>query len=72
MEIVLWEGNVDQAWQTAQEGGCRPDLWMTLVAAREADHPADALSIYQPAIEPLMNETNNDAYVRAMNLMLKV
>jgi tetratricopeptide (TPR) repeat protein len=72
VEIFLWEGDVDQAWQAAQEGGCRQALWMKLAAAREADYPADALSIYQPVIEPLINETTNDAYAQAVHLLLKV
>jgi len=72
VEIFLWEENIDEAWQAAQEGGCRQDLWMKLAAEREADYPEDALSVYQPAIEPLINQTNNDAYAQAVVLLLKV
>ena len=39
---------------------------------RAADHPEDSLSVYQPAIEPLVNQTNNEAYRQAIDLILKV
>ncbi|NET39328.1 MAG: hypothetical protein F6K19_46400 [Cyanothece sp. SIO1E1] len=72
VEIFLWEGDLDQAWQAAQTGGCSKNLWMQLAAARAADHPEDALSVYQPAIEPLINQTSNEAYSKAVDLLLKV
>ena len=72
VEIFLWEGDAEQAWQAARSGGCSQSLWMQLAAIRAADHPEDALSVYQPMIEPLINETNNEAYHRAVDLILKV
>ncbi len=36
------------------------------------DHPEDSLAIYQERIEPLVNRTNNKAYTRAYELLLKV
>jgi uncharacterized Zn finger protein len=39
---------------------------------REEDHPEDSLAIYQERIEPLVNRTNNKAYRRAYELVLKV
>jgi uncharacterized Zn finger protein len=72
VEIFLWEGDEEQAWQAAQSGGCTSQLWMRLADLRATDHPEDALSVYQPAIEPLINQTNNDAYHQAVDLILKV
>lgn len=72
VEIFLWEGDAEQAWQVAQEGGCASRLWMKLAATREANHPEDALAIYQPAIEPKVNQKDNAAYAEAVDLLLKV
>jgi len=72
VEILLWEGDVDQAWREAQQGGCNPTLWQRLAELRAAEHPEDALAVYSDQIEPLINQTNNDAYRHAIELLLKV
>ena len=70
--ILLWEGNVEEAWREAKEGGCSEGLWLDLAARREEDHPEDSLVVYQGRIEPLVNQTNNKAYRDAYELLLRV
>ena len=72
VEIMLWEGNVEDAWREAKEGGCSDRLWLELAARREADHPEDSLVIYQERIEPLVNQTDYKAYRKAYELLLRV
>lgn len=72
VDIYLWEEDSDQAWQAAQTGGCSQRHWMRLADVRSSDHPEEALSVYQPAIEPLLNQTNNQAYEQAIELLLKI
>lgn len=72
VEIFLWEGDVEKAWQKAKSDGCSKNLWMRLAQLREADHPRDAISVYVPEIEPLINQTNNQAYGQAVTLLIKV
>jgi len=72
VRILLWEKRYDEAWQEACAGGCAEDLWLQLAAAREAEHPADALMIYQARIAPLIELTNNTAYEQAVELLRKV
>ena len=72
VEIFLWEGDVDQAWQEAQQGGCSHSLWMRLAALRATNHPEDALTVYSNQIEPLLDQTNNDAYHQAIDLLQKI
>jgi uncharacterized Zn finger protein len=72
VNIFLWEGDGEQAWIEAQSGGCSQKLWMELADQRAADHPEDALAVYLPAIEPLIEQGNNDAYRRAVDLLVKV
>lgn len=45
---------------------------MELAKLREKDHPADAISIYQARIEPIIGRTNNNAYREAIGLIRKV
>ena len=72
VEILLWEGNVEDAWREAKEGGCSDRLWLDLATRREVDHPEDSLAVYQERIEPLVNQTNNNAYKRAYELILRM
>lgn len=72
VEILLWEGNAEDAWREAKEGGCADKLWLDLAARREEEHPEDALDIYRASrIEPLIEQTNNTAYREACDLLLK-
>ena len=72
VSIFLWEKEDEAAWQEAQQGGCRNDLWLELAARREQDHPEDALAIYQRQIEPLVNQTQQQAYETAVSYLRKV
>ena len=51
VEILLWEGNVEEAWREAKEGGCSDELRLNLAAQREEVYPEDSLAIYQERIE---------------------
>jgi uncharacterized Zn finger protein len=72
VQVFLWEGDVDAAWEEAVEGGCSVRLWMELAERREADHPEDALPIYQEHVERLIGQKNNQGYAEAVELMRKV
>jgi hypothetical protein len=71
VEILLWEGNAEDAWREAKEGGCADKLWLDLAARREEGYPKEALDIYRARIEPLIEQTNNTAYREAYDLLLK-
>lgn len=72
VKVFLWEGDVEAAWEEAVEGACSVSLWMTLAARREADHPEDALPLYQEHVERVIGEKNNRAYEEAVELLRKV
>jgi uncharacterized Zn finger protein len=72
VEVFLWEDDVEAAWAEAQAGGCSDGLWMRLAAAREADHPADVLPIYQNHVERTIQVKKNDAYAEAVEWMHKI
>ncbi|MEO1132204.1 MAG: DUF6880 family protein [Cyanobacteria bacterium J06639_1] len=70
--IYLWEEKIEDAWRAAQNGNCSQQLWMQLAEARAINVPEDAIAIYQPAIEPLIKQTDNKAYKQAVKLLEKV
>lgn len=71
VEILLWEEDINSAWQEAQQGKCSKQLWLKLADERQKDHPEDALSIYLQEIEPLIQQTNNNAYAQAIEFVKK-
>ena len=72
VEILLWEKDVEGAWQEAQAGGCRRNLWRRLAQTREETHPEDALSIYREEVEPTLSLTKKEAYAEAIRLLHKI
>jgi uncharacterized Zn finger protein len=72
VRIFLWEKDVEAAWQEAQQGGCSDDLWLDLAAEREKVHPEDALAVYKSQIEPILDQTNNQAYRTAVGYLRKI
>lgn len=47
VEFLLDEGNLEEAWKEALDGGCTRDLHLQLTILREAEHPLDALPVYR-------------------------
>ena len=72
VRVFLWEGDAEQAWVEAGDGGCSSALWLELARAREADHPSDAIPIYQAEIERTVDRKKNDAYREAVRLLQHV
>jgi uncharacterized Zn finger protein len=72
VQIFLWEGEVDAAWQEARQGGCSKDLWLALARELEASRAEDAISIYRQWIEPTIDRKNNDAYKEAVGYLRKI
>ncbi len=68
-EVFLLEADPEQAWAEAKAGRCSPSLWLELARRREADHPEDAIPIFQDEVERLIGAKNNDAYRQAADLM---
>lgn len=69
VEIFLWEGASELAWQEAQAGGCSKQLWLKLADRRRVTHPADVLPIYQREVEPFIQQTNNASYASAIDYL---
>jgi uncharacterized Zn finger protein len=72
VEIQLYEGDADAAWDAAQAYGCDERWWMTLARAREATHPTDAIPVYERTVESLIDKKNAKAYSEAVKLMARI
>jgi uncharacterized Zn finger protein len=72
VEVLLWEKDVEAAWQEAQSGGCSQQLWVELARLREESHPKDAISVYQRALEPTLARKNIDAYRGAVQTLRRI
>jgi uncharacterized Zn finger protein len=68
VEILLYEGRADDAWQVATEQGCDQPLWMTLARAREATHPLDAVGVYEQEALELIARAKSQLYPHAVKL----
>jgi tetratricopeptide (TPR) repeat protein len=71
VQIFLYEGDADAAWNEAQQGGCRDSLWLELAAVRGKDHPEDAVPIYLRQAEDAITRANNSVYDPAVALLVK-
>jgi uncharacterized Zn finger protein len=69
VRVLLWEGNPDEAWQAATDGGCTADLWLQLAERRHHDHPEDALTIYQREVDETIARKDKRAYADAIELI---
>lgn len=72
VEIFLWEKNVEAAWQEAQSGVFHEKLWIKLAELRAKEHPQDAITVYRRQIARLVQQTNNNSYGEALELIKKI
>jgi uncharacterized Zn finger protein len=72
IEVLLFEGSVDDAWRAATERDCNQRLWMQLARARESERPEDAIPIYEREVEALIDKKNDAGYRDAVKVMVHV
>ena len=72
IEVLLFEGSVDDSWRTATEHDCDQRIWMQLARARESEHPEDAIPIYEREVEALVGKKNDGGYREAVKLMVHI
>lgn len=68
-EILLYEGEVDEAWRVARTHGCQPRLWLAMAHARERTHPADAIAVYEREVADRIAAKDNRGYRAAVDLL---
>ena len=72
VDILLFEGMVDDAWDAANDYGCRAQTWLTLARARQESYPLDAIDVYESAALAIIDRKKADQYQSAVDLMVRV
>lgn len=72
IEILLYEGCVEEAWAAATTFDCDQRLWHTLARAREDTHPLDAVGVYEVEVLDRINQKKTPAYRSAVELMSRI
>lgn len=61
IEILLGEGDLEEAWRVAKEYGAGT-MWEPLAAASAETHPLDAASLYRPRVEEALTYADTQRY----------
>ena len=69
IEILLWEGDTEAAWQAAVDAGCSEELWLRLARARATARPADAIPVLLRAANRAIDQKNRASYRSAAGLL---
>ena len=72
VEILLFEGLIDEAWSAALSFGCGREMWMTLARAREKINPLDAVDVYETEVLALIDRKKTSYYESAVDLMDRI
>lgn len=72
VEILLWEGNLEAAWDEARKLGCRRPTWLGLATQSEASHPEDAVEVYRQEVEALHAVSDKNVYEQVIELVGRI
>jgi tetratricopeptide (TPR) repeat protein len=59
VEVLLWEGETDAAWEAAQRGGCTGLGWLQVARARAATHPAESIPVLLRVVDTARSQAAN-------------
>ena len=72
VDILLYEGQVNAAWDAAHDHGCNVQTWLTIARAREESHPLDAIVVYESAALAIIDRKVAKQYQSAVDLMVRI
>ncbi len=72
IEILMYEGDIDEAWAVATEHGASIDTWSSLARAREATHPLDSIGVYERDVAALIDQKKRRSYESAVRLLARI
>ncbi|MFV9671965.1 MAG: SWIM zinc finger family protein [Acidimicrobiia bacterium] len=72
IEILMYEGNIDAAWDTAIEHGASDGTWGSLARAREATHPLDSIGVYEREVFAQIDKKKRRDYESAVRLLARI
>jgi hypothetical protein len=68
IDVLISEGEIEAAWEAAL-GVASEAQWLKLADLASSTRPADALAVYVRQIQPLKQETGDQAYERMARLL---
>lgn len=68
IDVLISEGEIDAAWEAAP-GVASEAQWLKLADLAAPTRPADALAVYLRQVQPLKQETGDQAYERMARLL---
>jgi len=72
VKVLLWEGDVQAAWEAAHHGGCVEGVWLDLARQRAQHHPRDAIPVLCRHVETAVDVAKRGGYEQAVNLLTEV
>ena len=72
VNVLLWEGDVQAAWEAAHDGGCVEGVWLTVARQRAQEHPRDAILVFCRQVEAAVAVTKREGYEQAVSLLTEV
>ncbi len=71
VDALLGDGDSNLAWEVAvaARDEIDADQWLRIAESREANHPADALVVYQRVVDEVLQEPDRRAYAKAVRLL---
>jgi uncharacterized Zn finger protein len=72
VDILLWEGELDAALDTARRLDCRSNLWLELAKRIETAQPDDAVAILQREADIALRISGRSAYAEAVALLARL
>lgn len=72
VEILLWEGHIDDAWAEARRLGCRRGTLLALARRSEEARPEDALDVYRQEIAALFAVADRRVYADVVDLLGRI
>lgn len=72
IELLIDADRIDDAWTAAKNVDCSSHTRIDIARLREAEHPLDAIDVYEPHVFELIDNKDNTSYARAVELMERI
>lgn len=72
VDVLLYEGQANEAWQVATRHEVGEQTWMKLAQARESEHPLDAIPIYERAVAARVDTKKAAGYQDAVRILKRI
>ncbi len=72
VDALLYEGDVESAWQVSTRHEVDDQTWMKLAQARESEHPLEAIPIYERAAAERVGTKKAAGYQDAIRILKRI